>query len=172
VFGRLLALFLLVPLAELAILVLIGREVGIVPTLGLVVVTALAGSWLLKREGAGVFRRIQSQLAAGKLPGRELMDGAIVLVAGVLLLTPGVLTDVFGLIGLLPPTRAVVRRYLERRMRAGLASGKLRVQVSGMAGGFMGGFAAGGPSQRGAAPTPVEDAEVIEERRVEGRDRA
>jgi UPF0716 protein FxsA len=159
-FGRLLALFLVVPLVELVLLVWIGGRVGLWPTLGLLVATALAGSWLAKREGLAALGRFQARLAAGQLPGRELTDGLIILVAGVLLLTPGILTDVAGLLGLLPPTRAWIRRRLEARVQRALAGGRVGV--------FSAGRPFGAPPP-GAAPRPappppgVEDATIVEE---------
>jgi UPF0716 protein FxsA len=171
-FGRLLALFLVVPFVELVLLVWIGERVGFWPTVGLVVATALAGSWLAKREGLAALARFQARLAAGQPPGRELTDGLIILVAGILLLTPGVLTDVAGLLGLLPPTRALIRRQLEQRVRRAVAGGRVGFFAAGPP------FATGTPF--GAPPTPsvpapaparaaggeVEEATVIEE--VEG----
>jgi UPF0716 protein FxsA len=160
-FGRLLVLFLVVPFVELVLLIGIGERVGLWPTLGLVVATALAGSWLAKREGLAALRRFQARLAAGQLPGRELTDGLIILVAGVLLLTPGVLTDVAGILALLPPTRAWIRRRLEARVQRALAGGRIGVFSAGRP------FAAPSP---GSAPRPtpasrgVEDATIVEER--------
>src|SRR5690606_22265834 len=92
----------------------------------LVVATALAGSWLAKREGLAALRRFQGRAASGQLPGKELTDGLIILVAGVLLLTPGVLTDAAGLLGLLPPSRAWIRRRLEARVQRGLTGSRVR----------------------------------------------
>ena len=163
-FGRLLALFLIVPIADLALLVAVGDRLGFWPTLGVVVTTALVGSVLARQEGLAAWRRVQGKLAGGGMPGPEVIDGLVILVAGVLLLTPGFLTDLAGLLGLFPPTRAVVRRALRTRLERGLRSGAVRV------------VSARGPS--GAPPSagvpfggsfgrpPVEDAEVIDDGRV------
>lgn len=158
-FGRLFALFLVVPLVELVLLVWIGGRIGFWPTIALVVATALAGSWLAKREGLAVLRRFQARLAAGQTPGRELTDGLIILVSGVLLLAPGVLTDVAGLLGLFPPTRALIRRALEGRIQRAVRSGRLGVFASGP--GPFGPASAADP----AMPTEygVEEATVIKE---------
>ena len=153
-FGRFFLLLLVVPVAELYLLVRIGQRVGLAPTLALVVATALAGGWLLRREGLGVLGRIQARMAAGALPGHELVDGAIILVAGVLLLTPGVLTDTVGLLGLLPPTRALLRRAVDERLRGALTAGAIRV--------VPGPFGARPPA--GPAGAGVEDAELVEVR--------
>jgi UPF0716 protein FxsA len=103
-------LLLVVPIAELAVLITVAGEIGILETIGLLIVVSMVGAWLCKREGLGVFRRIQAALDRGELPHREVVDGGLILFAGALLLTPGFLTDVLGLLLLLPPTRAVFRR--------------------------------------------------------------
>jgi len=108
-------LFLVVPIAELAVLLKVGAAIGIANTIGLLILVSLVGGWLVKREGLGVLRRIQQQLELRRLPGAELVDGLLVLIAGALLLTPGFLSDVVGILLLLPPVRAVFRRVLRRR---------------------------------------------------------
>ena len=146
-FGRLFALFLFVPIAELFLLVWLGDRVGIAPTLGLIVATALTGAALAKREGLAALRRFQERLASGGLPGKELTDGLIILVAGALLLTPGLLTDVVGFLGLLPPTRSWIRTHLQARVQKALTRSTA------------GAFAAHTPDS--AAPPSIEDATVI-----------
>jgi UPF0716 protein FxsA len=126
--GRILfVLFTVVPLVELYLLVLLGRHMGPWTSVGLVLVTAVLGAALAKREGWRVLRRWQESLARGEMPEEGLLGGVLVLVGGVLLVTPGVLTDLAGVVLLLPPTRrlvaARVRRWLERRM----ATGNMRV---------------------------------------------
>lgn len=157
-FGRLFALFLLVPIVDLALLVAVGDRVGLWPTLAVVILTALVGSWLAKREGLAAWQRVQGKMVSGGVPGQELIDGLLILVAGTLLLTPGFLTDVVGILGLFPPTRAVIRRTVRARFERAVREGSVRV-VGG--GGFGGSPFAGGPF--GAAPrTPIEDAEVVD----------
>jgi UPF0716 protein FxsA len=113
--------FILVPLAELAVLIAVGDWIGLVPTLVLLLVVSVAGAWLAKREGLAAWRRLQLALAQGRMPTAEVTDGALILLAGALLLTPGFLSDVLGILLLLPPTRAIARRQLprlaERRLR-------------------------------------------------------
>ena len=110
--------FLVVPIAELAVLIAVGSEIGVLNTVALLIAVSVVGAWLAKREGLGVVRRIQAQLDAGRMPGTELVDGFLVLFAGVLLLTPGFLTDCLAIALLLPPVRAVVRRTLRRYFAA------------------------------------------------------
>jgi UPF0716 protein FxsA len=115
VIGLLLALvFLVVPLAELAVIIQVGQWIGVVDTLALLVLISVVGAWLAKREGIGVWRRIQRQLQLGRMPGNELIDGFLILFAAALLLTPGFLTDLLAILLLLPPTRAVARTALRR----------------------------------------------------------
>jgi UPF0716 protein FxsA len=126
--------FILVPLAELAVLIAVGDVIGLWPTLLLLLVVSVAGAWLAKREGLAAWRRFQLALAEARVPTVEVADGAMILLAGALLLTPGFLTDVAGVLLLLPPTRALVRRLAprlaERRLRRG---GRRVVIVDGTA---------------------------------------
>lgn len=110
-------LFLAVPIIELAVIVQVSDALGLVDTLALLVLVSLAGAWLVRREGLGVLRRVQHQLHAGQVPGRELVDGLLILVGGALMLTPGFVTDGVGLALMLPPVRAAVRAGLARRLR-------------------------------------------------------
>jgi UPF0716 protein FxsA len=112
VFVLLAVVFLVLPIAELYVLLQVGGAIGILNTIGLLIVVSVAGAWLCKREGLGILRRIRLSLDRYELPGRELADGALVLFAGALLLTPGFLTDCLGILLLLPPTRAVARGVL------------------------------------------------------------
>lgn len=129
--GRLVLLFLITPVVELALLIQIGDRIGFWPTIAIIVATGLAGSFLARREGFSVWQRFNRRLAEGGLPGEELVDGMIILVAGALLITPGVLTDVFGFIGLLPFTRAPVRRFLIKRLKRRVEDGSVHVRVGG-----------------------------------------
>ena len=112
---RLLLAFTLIPVAELWLLLRIGAALGGVPTLGLVLVTGIVGASLARREGARAWLAVQSELAAGRLPGRELLEALLVLVAGIVLVTPGILTDLAGLALLIRPIRSGLVRALERR---------------------------------------------------------
>lgn len=117
--GRVVALlalaFLVVPLVELALIIRIGAAIGVLNTIGLLVLSSIVGGWLMKREGLGVVRRIQLAMAEGRVPGQELVDAFLILLGGALMLAPGFLTDLAGIALLLPPVRVVVRRTLRRR---------------------------------------------------------
>jgi UPF0716 protein FxsA len=117
-------LFVFVPVAELWLLIAIGTRIGVLPTVGIVLATGLAGAWLARREGTGVLRRIRADLERGVLPSDALLDGAIVLFGAALLLTPGVLTDAVGLFALLPPSRAWLKRALRRRAERAVREGR------------------------------------------------
>jgi UPF0716 protein FxsA len=106
---------LVVPIAELAVLIQVGTTIGVWWTILLLIAVSALGSWLVKREGLGLWRRANRELEAGRMPTKELLDGVLVLFAGALLLTPGFLSDVVGILLLLPPTRALLRRLLRRR---------------------------------------------------------
>jgi len=110
----LIILFIVVPILELYVIIQVGQLIGVVPTLVLLLADALLGSMLLKHEGRGAWRRFNQALAERRFPGREVADGVLIVVGGTLLLTPGFITDVFGLFLLLPPTRAIARRLLKR----------------------------------------------------------
>jgi UPF0716 protein FxsA len=112
VFARLLLLFILVPIAELYLFLTLGAMIGLWPTLGIIVLTALIGAWLTKSQGARAIARFQQALAEGRLPHREALDGILILVAGAMLLTPGFLTDTVGFLLLVPPVRAFLRGRL------------------------------------------------------------
>jgi UPF0716 protein FxsA len=111
----LVVLFIGVPFAEIYVLLQVGHTIGVFNTLALLVIISVVGAWLAKREGLGVIRRIQRSMEAGRVPGAELVDGFLILLAGALMLTPGFLTDIVAIFLLLPPVRAVVRRELRRR---------------------------------------------------------
>jgi UPF0716 protein FxsA len=119
--SKLLLLFIVVPAIELALLIEIGSRIGTLATLGLIVVTGIAGAALARSQGLRALRQLQRELQAGHLPANPLVDGAIILVAGALLLTPGFLTDVVGFLLLIPGSRrllkAAVRRWVERAIR-------------------------------------------------------
>jgi UPF0716 protein FxsA len=107
--GVLVVLLLLVPLAELYVIIQVGQAFGALNTVGLLIAVSAVGAWLVKREGVSVWRRFRRQVGAGSVPGQEIADGVMILFAGALLMSPGFLTDGVALALLLPPVRAVVR---------------------------------------------------------------
>ncbi|MCB9507138.1 MAG: FxsA family protein [Myxococcales bacterium] len=154
--ARLFLLFTVTTTVELAILVQLGRMMGFAPTLGLVLVTGALGAALARREGLRTLGDIQRSLAAGELPTDGLLDGVCILLAGALLVTPGVLTDMTGFLLLIPASRGWLRRriaaQLGQRIQAGVTSGSLRVVSFG--GGFGGPPGAYGPPPTSRSPRP------------------
>jgi len=116
---RLFLLFTLAPAIELGILIYAGTRIGALNTFAIVILTALAGSILVRHEGMGVINRFRSSLEQGIFPSEEIMDGAMVLVAGTLLLTPGFITDIMGLVFVIPVGRELIKppikNYLQRK---------------------------------------------------------
>jgi UPF0716 protein FxsA len=108
----LVALFIVVPIIELYVIIQIGSLIGVWPTIALLLADALLGSLLLRHQGRGAWRRFNAAIAERRFPGREVADGLLIAVGATLLLTPGFLTDIVGLIFLVPPTRAIVRHLM------------------------------------------------------------
>jgi UPF0716 protein FxsA len=119
----LVVIFIVVPIAELYVIIKVGEAIGTVPTLVLLLADALLGSLLLRHQGRAAWIRFNRALAEGRLPHKEVFDGVLVIMGGALLLTPGFLTDILGLILLIPPTRALVRAMSARFVRRRLALG-------------------------------------------------
>ncbi len=114
---RLIPLFiLLLPLAEIACFILVGRRIGLFPTLSLVVFSAIAGILLMRVQGFGVLMRLRQAAQDGRAPGKEMLDAAMIVVAGILLLIPGFLTDIVGLALFLPPVRSFLWNRLIRNV--------------------------------------------------------
>jgi UPF0716 protein FxsA len=139
VFGVLLVLFVAVPAAELYVILQAAHTFGVLETVAALLVISAVGAWLCRVEGFSTLRKIQGALNEGRIPTRELQDGALILLAGALLLTPGFLGDVVGILLLLPPTRAVARTFLARVLR-----GRLQVAAAGAGGPRPFGFTYGG----------------------------
>src|SRR3954470_12981352 len=105
-------LFIVVPILELWLIIEIGGLIGVWPTVALLIADAVLGSLLLRHQGRGAWRRFNAALAERRFPGREVADGLLIAIGGTLLLTPGFVTDIFGAILLIPPTRAIIRRLM------------------------------------------------------------
>lgn len=118
--------FIVVPLAEIWVIAQVGRLIGLPLTLGLLLAVSVLGAALVKHEGLRAWRALRVASAAGRLPGREIADGALVLVGGVLLLTPGFITDAVGLLLVIPVTRPLARRLLVRLTAARILAGRRR----------------------------------------------
>src|SRR5215216_8172185 len=111
-------LFIVVPIAELAVIIQVGGAIGVWWTIALLIADSILGSLLMRSQGRAVWRRFNETLAGGRAPAREVADGVLVIFGGALLLTPGFLTDIAGILFLLPPTRALIRRlFLREAMR-------------------------------------------------------
>lgn len=111
-----LLLFIAVPIIEMYILITVGGVIGALPTIGLVVLTATIGLWLLRLEGLATLHRVQEKLQAGQIPDIELLEGIMLIVGGALLLTPGFVTDAIGFTCLIPGLRQPIARSLIRRV--------------------------------------------------------
>jgi UPF0716 protein FxsA len=147
----LIVLFIVIPIAELYVIIQVGELIGPWPTLALLLLDAIGGSLLLKHQGRGAWRRFNEALAQRRFPGREVVDGVLIVVGGTLLVTPGFITDIVGLFLLIPPTRALARAVL-RRFTIG------RIAVVG----FPGAGSEGGPNS-GRRPMPDYDYDATAE---------
>jgi UPF0716 protein FxsA len=140
------AAFIVIPLAELWVILTVGDAIGVIPTVLILLADSILGGLLLRAQGRGAWRRFVDALRTGRLPSRELADGLLIVVGGALLLTPGFLTDAAGLVLLIPPTRALVRHGLERTIASRLSVG----------------LAGTGDPRHGAGPWPTSRAYDVE----------
>ncbi|HEY9539852.1 MAG TPA: FxsA family protein [Kiloniellaceae bacterium] len=146
------ALFIGMPLLEIAVFIQVGSAIGVWPTIALTVATTLAGSLLLRAQGLATLLRARAQMDKGELPAREMFEGVCLVLAGGLLTVPGFVTDTLGLLLFIPPVRHLLRLLIAHHLAAKVASGEARI--------FVGGVRAGprGPHAR----QPGRDGEVIE----------
>lgn len=128
----LLALFIGLPLLEVAVFIQVGGAIGMWPTIAATVATALAGSLLLRAQGLATLMRARAQMDQGQLPAREMFEGVCLVLAGALLLVPGFVTDVIGLLLFVPPLRELLRLMIARHIAAKAARGEARVFVDGV----------------------------------------
>jgi UPF0716 protein FxsA len=126
---KLILVFVLVPIIELALLIELGRHVGTLTTLGLIVITGVVGAALARRQGLGVWRQVQLEMASGHVPAGSIVDGLIILLAGTLLITPGVLTDAIGFLCLVPGSRTVIKKLIWHQFKRAVREGKVHVSV-------------------------------------------
>ncbi len=127
----LLAVFIGVPLLEVVVFIEVGGVLGVWPTIAATVATALAGSLLLRAQGLATLMRARAQMDQGQLPARELFEGLCLVLAGALLLVPGFVTDVLGLLLFVPPMRDLLRRFIAQRLAQSARHGRARVFVDG-----------------------------------------
>jgi len=122
-FTKLLILFIIVPVAELYILIEVGKKIGSLSVIGVIILTGILGAYLVKSQGFMILKKIQNDIDEGILPGNSLIQGAIILVGGILLFTPGFITDIVGFIFLMPFTRKVVKNYLLKWLKGKIKEG-------------------------------------------------
>lgn len=137
-----------IPLVEIFVIIQVGEAIGYLPALLLLIVISIGGAILVKRQGLGAWRRAQAQLRAGEIPAAELVDGALILVAGALLLTPGFVTDAIGLLLLIPAVRYFPRRWA-RNHRVTRSTGAVYGRVIDVRG-------TAGPSRQSQPPPAIE----------------
>src|SRR3954467_11658728 len=148
-------ILIVVPIVELYVMVQVAGVIGALPTVLLVVAMSVAGAWLMKVEGLGVLRKMQRQLNAGEMPTNEAVNGVMIVVGGLLMLVPGFVTGILGLLLLLPPVRALLRPLVVARVQRRIDRGSARFMV------FSSGAAAAGAGGRraGTFGGPVYDAD-------------
>ena len=122
---KLLLLFIVIPTLELILLIELGWWIGTLPTLGLIVFTGALGMFLARRQGLYVLAQMQAELQAGQIPTNTIFDGVIILIAGALLMTPGILTDTAGFLCLIPVTRRVIKRIILSRIERAISNGQI-----------------------------------------------
>lgn len=154
-------LFLVIPLVEIYVLIQVGKVIGVGWTIVALIADSLLGGWLIKREGGRAFRQLGRALQEGRMPSREIADGILILLGGILMLSPGFVLDVFGLVLVLPFTRPVARGAMTRFVEA-------RLVTSGAASSFGPFGATGFPGAETTRPRPdghgpVVEGEVVEE---------
>lgn len=128
-FGKLLFLFIVTPLVELLLLIEIGKAIGTLEVILLTIVTGVAGAALAKSQGLSVLRKTQQEMAEGRMPASNLIDGVMILIGGILLLTPGVLTDLLGLFLLIPWTRILMKKLLMKWMTHKIRKGQIHIHI-------------------------------------------
>ncbi len=123
--GYLILLFVLVPLIELVLLLKVGELIGVGYTIAVVIVTGVAGASLARLQGLLTLRKIQDEVSRGLMPADKLIDGAVILCSGILLLTPGLITDLIGFMGLIPFTRDLLKRWLTPKLKDAVDQGRV-----------------------------------------------
>lgn len=136
-------LLVVAPLVELYVIIQVAQVIGGWETIALLVIESMVGAWLLKRQGLSVLAKVRDAVDHGRVPGKELVDGMLIVVAGALMLAPGFIGDLIGYLLLIPPTRALVRAPLMKRFAAGGSAGQFFATAGGGVGArFVGSFRA------------------------------
>ena len=156
-------IFIVVPIAELYVIIQVGGAIGVVPTLVLLLADALLGSMLLRQQGRAAWVRFNRALAENRLPHKEVFDGVLIIFGGALLITPGFLTDILGLVLLIPPTRAIVRGVVSRIFRRRMAVGATVWTMERGQGGSRRRPVPGGPGPEPGRPGPSPRGPTSEE---------
>lgn len=154
-------LLIVAPLVELYVIIQVAQVIGGWETVALLVLESMVGAWLLKRQGLSTLTRMSQAVDQGRVPGKELADGLLILVAGALMLAPGFIGDVIGFLLLLPPTRALVRRPLLKHVEKG-GQGRFFTMAAGGRGRFVGSFRAGTVYDATAHDAPPADRPRLE----------
>jgi UPF0716 protein FxsA len=167
----LILIFIVLPIAELYVIIKVGGAIGVLPTIALLIADSLLGVALLRSQGRAAWRRFNEALAAGRVPAREVFDGTMIILGGAFLLTPGFITDVIGLLLLIPPTRAIFRglvvrmagrraAFTVRTVRWGYGAGRDRTAGGRQRGPYdYEGSAREVPDDRGELPSRRDDAQ-------------
>ncbi|MCD5401944.1 FxsA family protein [candidate division NPL-UPA2 bacterium] len=123
--GYLILLFTVVPVVELALLIKLGQHIGVSYTLAIVILTGVAGGYLARSQGLATLRRIQDDINKGVMPADKIFDGVLIFCGGILLLTPGLITDLIGFMALVPFTRRLIKLWLKRKAENMIAQGRV-----------------------------------------------
>jgi len=155
--GRLLLLFIIVPIIELVLLIQIGQLIGTLPTITLIIVTGVLGAFLVRRQGISVLNSIRAKAQAGQIPADSIFDGAIILIAGAFLMTPGILTDTAGFLCLIPPSRRFIKKIIWTRIQRAMRNGQIFTATS------LGTNFQGRANQDGAHQNTPEDVIILDQ---------
>jgi UPF0716 protein FxsA len=120
-------LIIVIPAIDIGVLLVSGKTLGVLPTIALIIVTGVVGAYLAKREGLQTIKRAQAQLAYGQIPGESVLDGICILIGGILLLTPGFITDVVGFLLLFPPSRKPFKFIMINALRKRIERGNMKI---------------------------------------------
>ena len=126
-FGKLLLLFTVVPIIELMLLIKIGEYIGTLYTITIVIVTGIAGASLARSQGLSVLNRIRFELSEGRIPGEEIINGFCVLAGGIMLLTPGLITDAIGFLLIIPVTRKLIQTWIKNKLYHMVRTGNINI---------------------------------------------